>query len=126
MYIMSCVYIYILIKYFCDCMTHNTSQLSTCGHADIPVEALIVDDLDSSLDEPVAESRDDDMESVGSEPAEQQKAAVVVATPSQSSSEMDEEANKKGYGKAYAAFGGGREGLEACAASKQACQCCMT
>jgi hypothetical protein len=30
--------------------------------------------------------------------------------------ELQEEADKLGYGRLYAVFGGGREGLEACAA----------
>lgn len=93
--------------------------MSCCWHAEIPIEALLDDEeLDSSLDLPVTESKDDDMESVGAEPARQQKAAVAIRAASQSAFQMDEEANQKGYGKAYAAFGGGREGLEACSASK--------
>ena len=76
------------------------------------------DDLDSSVDAMVMESKDDDMEAVGAEPSKQQNAGVAISAASQSASQMDEEASQKGYGKAYAAFNGGREGLEACAASK--------
>ena len=98
--------------------------IKLCMCAEIPLEALTQDDLDlsldspvSSLDFPVTESRDGDMEKMGAEPA-QETAAVTLSSPSQSASEMEQEANAKGYGKAYAAFGGGRDGLEACAASK--------
>ncbi len=97
-------------------VTHCKGKQACWWVAEIPLEALIDDDVDSSLDLPVTESRDDDMESVAAEPPKQ-KAAVAIKAPSQSASQMDEEAGKKGYGKAYAAFGGGREGLEACAAS---------
>lgn len=58
------------------------------------------------------------MEAVAAEPTEQATEAVQMSSPSETSAQMEEEANKKGYGKAYAAFGGGKEGLEACAASK--------
>ena len=58
------------------------------------------------------------MEEEAAEPPKQPKETVKLSSPSQDSAEMEEEASKKGYGKAYAAFGGGREGLEACAASK--------
>ena len=74
--------------------------------------------MDSSVDAMVMESKDDDMEAVGAEPSKQQNAGVAISAASQSASQMDEEASQKGYGKAYAAFNGGREGLEACAASK--------
>ncbi len=85
----------------------------------MPVEAMVEeDDLDSSVDAMVMESKDDDMEAVGAEPSKQQNAGVAISAASQSASQMDEEASQKGYGKAYAAFNGGREGLEACAASK--------
>ena len=58
------------------------------------------------------------MEAVGAEPPKQQNSAVALNSLSPSSAEMEAEANQKGYGRAYAAFGGGKEGLEACAASK--------
>ena len=86
--------------------------------AEIPIEAIIDNDLDSSLDVPSTESRDGDMEAVAAEPAQQQQAAVGVSRVQPPSAELQEEGAKKGYGQAYAAFGGGREGLEACAASK--------
>lgn len=93
--------------------------LCSCCLAEIPVEALVDDDeLDSSVDVMVMESKDDDMEAVGAEPGKQQSAGVVISAAIQSASQMDAEASQKGYGKAYAAFKGGREGLEACAASK--------
>jgi len=93
--------------------------LCSCCLADIPVEALVDDDdLDSSVDLMVTESKDDDMEAVGAEPAKQQSAGVAISAAIQSAAQMDAEAGQKGYGKAYAAFKGGREGLEACAASK--------
>ena len=75
------------------------------------------DELVASVDVPATESRDDDMEAVASETAEQQP-AVSVNESKQTTAELEEEASKKGYGRAYAAFGGGKEGLEACAASK--------
>lgn len=88
----------------------------------MPLEALADDDelsptADTSVDVPASESRDDNMEAVGAEPGRQQ-AAVAVHVADQTVFDMDEEASRKGYGKAYAAFGGGREGLEACAASE--------
>ena len=87
--------------------------------AEIPVEAMVdEDELDSSVDLMVTDSKDDDMEAVGAEPAKQHSAGVAISTAIQSASQMDAEASQKGYGKAYAAFKGGREGLEACAASK--------
>ena len=49
---------------------------------------------------------------------------VSVVAPQQSPAELqalEAEAASKGYGKMYAAFGGGREGLEACAASELPC-----
>lgn len=58
------------------------------------------------------------MEEEAADPPQQPTEAVKISSPDQTSSEMEEEAVKKGYGKAYAAFGGGREGLEACAASR--------
>ena len=58
------------------------------------------------------------MEQETAEPPKQPTEAVKLSSPSQNLAEMEKEASKKGYGKAYAAFGGGREGLEACAASK--------
>ena len=58
------------------------------------------------------------MEAVAAEPPKQQNSAVAMSSLSQTSAEMEAEANQKGYGRAYAAFGGGREGLEACAASE--------
>ena len=95
--------------------------------ADIPIEAILDDSVDSSLDVPLpapwddvpatASGDDNNMEAVAAEP-QQATEAVAVSSPSETSAEMEEEANKKGYGKAYAAFGGGREGLEACAASE--------
>lgn len=94
--------------------------------ADIPIEAILDDSVDASLDVPLpapwddvptAASGDDNMEAVAAEP-QQPTEAVAVSSPGETSAEMEEEANKKGYGKAYAAFGGGRDGLEACAASK--------
>ena len=91
----------------------------SCCLAEIPVEALVdEDELESSVDSMVMESKDDDMEAVGSEPAKYQSAGVAISAAIQSASQMDAEASQKGYGKAYAAFKGGREGLEACAASK--------
>ena len=75
------------------------------------------DELVASVDVPATESRDDDMEAVASEPAQQQP-AVAVDDSKQTTAELEEEAGRKGYGRAYAAFGGGKEGLEACAASK--------
>ncbi|KAL0051060.1 hypothetical protein WJX82_001248 [Trebouxia sp. C0006] len=90
---------------------------------EIPVEALVDDDeLDSSVDVMVMESKDDDMEAVGAEPGKQQSAGVVISAAIQSASQMDAEASQKGYGKAYAAFKGGREGLEACAAIDALCE----
>lgn len=58
------------------------------------------------------------MEQEAAEAPQQPTEAVKLNSPDQTSTEMEEEAVKKGYGKAYAAFGGGREGLEACAASR--------
>lgn len=58
------------------------------------------------------------MEEEAAEALQQPTEAVKLDSPDQTSTEMEEEAVKKGYGKAYAAFGGGREGLEACAASR--------
>lgn len=93
--------------------------------ADVPLEAIHDESVDSSSDGPappddvlVSQSQDANMEEETAESPKQRKEAVKLSSPSQSSAEMEEEAGKKGYGKAYAAFGGGREGLEACAASK--------
>ncbi|KAL0038670.1 hypothetical protein WJX79_002562 [Trebouxia sp. C0005] len=90
---------------------------------EIPVEAMVdEDELDSSVDLMVTDSKDDDMEAVGAEPAKQHSAGVAISTAIQSASQMDAEASQKGYGKAYAAFKGGREGLEACAAIDALCE----
>ena len=79
------------------------------------------EDPDSSFESPAADvassSKDDDMEAVASEPTSS-KPAVAVRPTDAAVLEMDAEAASKGYGKAFAAFGGGREGLEACAASE--------
>lgn len=93
--------------------------------ADIPLEAMCDESIDSSTegqapwdDVSVTQSQDANMEEETAEPPKQAKEAVKLSSPSQNLAEMEAEASKKGYGKAYAAFGGGREGLEACAASK--------
>lgn len=78
------------------------------------------EDIDSSFDAPsdvAAASLDDDMENVAAEP-KQARPAVAIKPTDEAVLQMEAEANSKGYGKAYAAFGGGREGLEACAASE--------
>lgn len=78
------------------------------------------EDIESSFDSPTADvataSKDDDMEAVASEPAS--KPMVAVRPTDAAMLAMDADAASKGYGKAYAAFGGGREGLEACTASE--------
>lgn len=78
------------------------------------------EDIDSSFDSPATDvataSKDGDMEAVASEPPS--KPLVAVRPTDAAVVEMDAEAASKGYGKAYAAFGGSREGLEACAASE--------
>ena len=108
--------------------SHNLCQ--SCS-ADVSLEASYDNTVDSSIDgpapwdneEPVAQSQEDNMEAAAAEPLRQAEEAVGMSSPSQTTTEMDEEAGKKGYGKAYAAFGGGREGLEACAASKSSSSC---
>lgn len=102
----------------------RTMSFHSC--ADIPIEAIVEDSVDSSLDVPLpapwddvpaTASGEDNMQAVAAEP-QQPTEAVAVSSLGETSAEMEEEANKKGYGRAYAAFGGGRDGLEACAASK--------
>lgn len=107
------------------CSLTLSSEQLYIFYADVPVSAIYDDSVDSSSDGcapwdemPVSKSMDANMEEETAEPPKQPKEAVKLSSPSQNSAEMEEEAGKKGYGKAYAAFGGGREGLEACAASK--------
>ncbi|KAL3138383.1 hypothetical protein ABBQ32_006185 [Trebouxia sp. C0010 RCD-2024] len=97
---------------------------------DIPIEAIVEDSVDSSLDVPLpapwddvpaTASGEDNMQAVAAEP-QQPTEAVAVSSLGETSAEMEEEANKKGYGRAYAAFGGGRDGLEACAAIDALCE----
>ena len=60
------------------------------------------------------------------QPAAQQPLPGVVQPSTQTFKQQqdEKEAKYKGYGKFYAAFGGQKEGLEACAASEPELQCC--
>jgi hypothetical protein len=53
---------------------------------------------------------------------EQPQLPVVPVVPAERFAELEAEAASKGYGKLYATFGGGREGLEACAAVEALCE----
>ena len=57
------------------------------------------------------------METIATE-SSSSRPSVAVRPTDAAIVQMDAEAASKGFGKAYAAFGGGREGLEACAASE--------
>ncbi len=56
--------------------------------------------------------------------AAQQPLEGVEEPSTQSFKQDEQEAKAKGYGNFYAAFGGQKEGLEACAASKLDLRCC--
>ena len=107
---------------------HSMLQHIDACTADIPLESLLdSEDIDSSFDSPSADvasaSKDDDMEAIATE-SSSSRPAVAVRPTDAAIVQMDADAASQGFGKAYAAFGGGREGLEACAASESCLVMC--
>ena len=105
---------------FFDIHMHRLYNDNYCAcHAEVPLDSMMgSEDIDSSFDassDVAAASLDDDMEAVAAEPR-LAKPAVAIKPSDEAVVQMEAEAASKGYGKAYAAFGGGKEGLEACAA----------
>ena len=76
---------------------------------------------DSEL--PIPSSDDEEGSCSGSTAQPPLAAAAAAAAPLPASlAELESEAKAKGYGKLYAAMGGGREGLEACVAVEALCE----
>ncbi len=65
-------------------------------------------------DDPPFGDGDDDLDDSNTSPPV--SIAPKLKFTSEETTALEKEAGDKGYGKLYAAFGGGKEGLEACAA----------
>jgi hypothetical protein len=86
----------------------RSSVLVCLSGAEVPLEPVPDDDEEWLVD-------DEEIEAASpQEPA----AAWLEATHDAQRAQWEAEAAANGYGKLYAAFGGGKEGLEACAAGR--------